>query len=218
MSESRNPELKTHDTRVEIPFEDLNGRIQQKIIFLVRYRSHRALSELFGSLAVSTSLPHIPKVALTVGGYYTGLRAVFANQIQKMHQEIVNDFNRYGVLDTANEGNYPRDWMNPSIVGKTHPTFFVKGNGNIVFMKESKKEYWRYKVQQKKLIQLLGANPWRWRGILRPPTAPESFRKKVAHQLRALTAKVPRMIPPRRRPAFRAIGMHSLQKRRRHRP
>lgn len=128
-------------------------------------------------------------------------RAAIAESIQDRHEDLVNAMKKFGILQTKFEGNYPRDWINPTTVANTHPIVYVKGNGDLVFLRATRAEYARY-VFQKSFARKLGLNPWRWRAYLEPPTAPKSVRE-WAKEHAAKWAEAVTL--PRRKPAFGTV-------------
>ena len=99
-------------------------------------------------------------------------RIHFARWIQLKHEHLVREMKKVGILQTKYEKNYPRDWLNPTIVAKTHPSFFVNWRGDLIFPKMTRTEYARYQFQ-KSFAGKIGLNAWRWRGYLEPPEAPK---------------------------------------------
>ncbi len=126
-------------------------------------------------------------------------RTMAARAVQKKHRELAAAMKEFGIMQTKFEGDYPRDWINPTIVAKTHPTFYVKANGDVVFPSQTRIEYARY-VFQKKFPGKIGLNPWRWRAYLEKPKAPA----KVAD---IVSAKIGEWLAlAKRRPAFGIVS------------
>lgn len=136
---------------------------------------------------------------VNTGGFFLAavIRTGLAHQIQEKHEKLKEQMNKYGILQTQHEHNYPFSWFNPTKVAETHPVFYVKGNGDIVFKKNSRPEYLRYLAQQKKVISVPGIQPWRWRAYLEPPTAPAKVREWARAKLRAAfrPAQQPALVP-----------------------
>jgi len=124
-------------------------------------------------------------------------RAVIAKTIQSKHKDLVKAMKESGILQTKFEGNYPRDWINPTIVANTHPVFFVNWKGDLIFPKMTRTEYARYVFQQK-WPGKLGLNLWRWRAYLEPPKAPKTVREWAAEKAAQWAA----VLKPRPVPAF----------------
>ena len=100
-------------------------------------------------------------------------RTIFAKIIQRKHNDLVKEMKNGGIIQPGRiESKYPEGWLNPSVVAKTHPVFYVKRNGDLIFPRMTRTEYARY-VFQKRLPGKLGLNPWRWRAYLKPPERPE---------------------------------------------
>lgn len=122
-------------------------------------------------------------------------RTVMAKAIQRKHGELATAMKEFGIMQTRFEGNYPKGWINPAIVANTHPSFYVKANGDLVFPSQTRIEYARY-VFQKKFPGKMGLNPWRWRAYLEKPEAPAKVKDIV-------NAKIGEWIAAtRRKPAF----------------
>ena len=201
--EEWNPDtlLKRHSIR--IPNNELNPVLQMiigtDVPFLkepITIRNSRILREIqevnilsyaalaYGSNSFSLAdKPHnffvTPLVLATGGVAYTYL----AKRVQKLHEELADEMNRVGVLQSKFEGRYPRDWMNPSIISRTHPVFYVNRKGDLVFVKESRAEYYRYRFQRA-FPGKLGLNFWRWRAYLRPPKVPEAWKVWAARKIK----------------------------------
>jgi len=135
------------------------------------------------------------RVATGMMAFLLGGRAAIARGIQARHKKLVKAMKKFGILQTRFEGSYPRDWINPTTVAKTHPAFYVNRKGDLVFPKITRTEYARY-VFQKRFLGKLGLNPWRWRAYIEPPTRP----KKISEFVKA---KLRQWLAPRPRPAFR---------------
>src|SRR3989338_8813181 len=88
-------------------------------------------------IAAGDVFPTILATASLAGA--ANLRAGAARTIQWAHERVIKTMNHFGLLDTKFEGHYPRDWMNPGIVAKYHPIFFVDQKGNIHFLRQNKK-------------------------------------------------------------------------------
>lgn len=112
--------------------------------------------------------------------------------VRQLHDDFMEAMNKYGVLNTARERNYPRGWMNPATIMRTHPIFFLTPRG-ITFVRESKMEYMRYRTQRS-IIGKAGLNPWFWRAYLRPPTAPKAWQKEAKTRIEQLQGPVPHAV------------------------
>jgi len=130
-----------------------------------------------------------------------GFRALLAKFIQGKYVQIAEEMKTRGVLQTQFEREYPPDWINPTNVMETHPIFSVQSNGDIVFRKVTKKEF-AFLQAQENWIGKTGLNPWRWRGTLRRPLAPEVEQKKIIERLKELASRLRPKMLPRRKPVF----------------
>ena len=71
-------------------------------------------------------------------------RIWFAKMIQRKHRGLVKSMKEFGILRPGRiESKYPEGWLNPSIVAKTHPTFYVNWRGDLIFPKMTRTEYAR---------------------------------------------------------------------------
>lgn len=100
---------------------------------------------------------------------------------------------RGGVLRPAFEGHHPEGWMSPAIIAKTHPIFHVEPNGDLVFHKETRGEYFKWKCQGK-----FRRSAWWWREYLRPPNAPKPLRDSVNEQIAKMAEQIKQLKPRRR--------------------
>lgn len=73
--------------------------------------------------------------------------------------------------------------------------------GNLIFLKSTRAEYYRF-LFQKSILGKLGYNTWWLRGYLEPPKAPESVKKWAREKLREAIARA------RIRPALRPATVH----------
>lgn len=144
----------------------------------------------------SSELRSAYKLFLLGGVPMATLRTVLAKDIQKKHQKLVESMKGVGILKPGRiESKYPEGWLNPSTVAKTHPVFYVKGNGDLIFPKMTRTEYARF-VFQKRWPGKLGLNPWRWRAYLESPERPEKVTDFVNAKIRQWLATM------RPKPAF----------------
>ncbi len=170
----------------------LNGKPMTPSIRM--HRINRSIADyglVVNSLASVSTMLMAPSIAVGAAA-----RSLVANSVQKKHEELKEYMNKFGILQTQHEHNYPFSWFNPTIVAKTHPVFYVKGNGDVVFRRSTRTEYLRYLAQKKKLVSGLGLNPWRWRAYLAPPTAPEKVKVWAKAKLRALVPARPAALVP----------------------
>ncbi len=183
-------EIKTRKAKVvTIKRKHLNPRLQEIIgtrfsgitsTTVIGDRRLRALNEVgltMNTVALAGSLPKASNremIPYTSAGIAIGAsaRTLIAKLIQKRHRQLVKEMKNVGLLQTKFEGSYPRDWINPAIVAKTHPVFYVKANGDLVFLKPTRTEFMRYQFQ-KKFLGKIGLNPWRWRAYIKKPKAPK---------------------------------------------
>lgn len=126
---------------------------------------------------------------------------------------------KFGILKPSFENNYPKDWINPTIVEKTHPVFHVKANGDLVFHRPTRIEYARM-MFQKRFPGKLGLQPWRWRAYLKKPEAPEKIRDWAKRQADKWAKKympkpVPAPAPVTGRTRVKIGSTQHVQKRRR---
>jgi hypothetical protein len=115
---------------------------------------------------------------------------VFAAMIKYLHTKLVDSIKEKGLLQTRFEGKYPQDWINATSIAKTHPSFHVKANGDIVFHRTTRMEYFRIKFQER--FKVAG---WRWRALLGPPLAPKKVRDLVKAQIQKIAKKIPKTAP-----------------------
>jgi len=220
---------KKQSSDVVIKFEHLNPRVQKLIwdyeplkiqeILAINpsKKTIKGARRLRGFLESTTSLSALILAGTQVGAYKlqspasstmfkiaitTGVlgRGITAHNIKKLHTKLVDSIKKNGLLQTRFEGHYPEDWINPVIVSKTHPSFHVKGNGDIVFHKTTRTEYFRIKFQER--FKVAG---WRWRVCLAPPVAPQTVRAWTKQKLAEIARNLPRVKPARKpvpAPAF----------------
>jgi hypothetical protein len=129
-----------------------------------------------------------PGLATYLGTYglYTKYRAT--ESYNKFINYIRDLANKFGLLDTKVEHLYPKDWIKPTEVAKTHPIFYIDLNGNLVILQNSRLEYYRY-AYQKSFPGKFGLQPWLWRSYFEPPQAPESVKQWTRNKLRLITLK-----------------------------
>lgn len=176
-NEELNPEQLLRRKKIFIPVRDLNPILKQGIFMLNIVRGGKIIYT--GAIAFNN-----PMRLSSLFMFHVGTKI-----IQEHHRDFIDAMYKYGVLNTANEGNYPSDWMNPATIMRTHPIFFLTPRG-ITFVRESKAEHMRYRVQ-KNIIGKAGLHPWFWRAYLRPPEAPAAWKKKANKSVedRATTVK-----------------------------
>lgn len=194
-------------SKITVPLEHLHPVVQQhlvgpklspKNIHLAEMRSDRVMTELMAALGVGINLtpPEVPLLDLTgiglIGGSLAFLRPLVVKSIQLKHELIADAIKQHGVLGDV-EGKTRQkygDNLKVSKLVKTNPIFYVKGNGDLVFVKNSRAEYYRYKAQEA-LPGKIGVHPWRWRAYLQLPTAPETVKvwakKKVGQLVEKIT-------------------------------
>lgn len=231
---------------VRVRFEDLNPIVQVTIgkkasvmddvrindANLKTLRRERSIAEgatagyaVLGAMAAykASTNPGVRNTASTVsavGGlgslFGLAIRQGTVEVIQKRHQEIAEYMDKYGVLQTHSEKEYPPGWLNPTMVAETHPIFSVQGNGDIIFRRVTRKEFWLLK-RQEKWIGKAGVNLWRWRGTLRKPLAPEVERQKTWERVRkAVRRLAPSPLPrPALQPARKAALFQRMRPRHR---
>lgn len=169
-------------------------------------RNLRRLRTVGGPLALAASLSLQNQIAVSGSLLNTMLGGIV---IKRLHKHLVNAIKENGLLNTKYEGHYPDNWMSPAIVAKTHPSFHVKGNGDIVFHKTTRMEYFRVKFQDRFKVAA-----WRWRACLEPPTAPKKVRDLVKAQLNRIAQQAKRLTP---RPFPRPVPVPASYKKRKKR-
>ncbi|PIN98266.1 MAG: hypothetical protein COT90_05110 [Candidatus Diapherotrites archaeon CG10_big_fil_rev_8_21_14_0_10_31_34] len=192
---------------IVVKFEHLNPNLQEIInskfsmqdridqTSLKNLRRYRGVGDLglLTTIAASANLPQVPssQALHVLGGTLFLLgRTISSYGIKIAHRRIVNSMKENGLLQTRFEGHYPKDWINPSIVARTHPSFHVKGNGDIIFHKTTRTEYFRIKFQER--FKVAG---WRWRACLAPPVAPEKAREWAKQKLAEIARRIPKIKP-----------------------
>lgn len=166
-----------------------------------RLFSEVAIAANIGRLGVARPLP--PAQMALFSSLLIAGRTLFAVVIQAKHQELVEQMNENGILATEHEKHYPPDWIKPAEVARTHPIFFVAMNGDLVFLKENRRERARWEFQRTWMGKG-GFNLWRWRAYLRPPKAPEPVKETLKGLLAAAREKASSLGgKPARAPAAR---------------
>lgn len=153
--------------------------------------------------------PPLAKTILSGEMIYTGpvaiglgMRMMASKWNKSNHMLLVNEIKKTGLLIPEFEKNYPKGWINPTNVAKTQPAFYVNSFGNLVFLKNSRQEYYRYKYQQK-----IGGSLWRWRAYIEPPLAPEKVRDWAKLKLQKAMEKLKELKPaPVPKPVLSPIG------------
>lgn len=193
---------------VTIKFKDLNPKAQEIIagkdyLSIKARRSLRFSSEITLAmqtvlLATTHSLSEPFLAAIATLPLSSGARALSANLVQIEHRRLARSLETSGVVNLISKDNYPKGWTKSSTVAVTHPTFYVKRNGDLVFLRTTRMEYARYLFQKKKLGKL-GLNAWRWRAYLKSPKAPKKAKDWVKRKIAEWAANLPQ---PKRRPGF----------------
>lgn len=106
-NQDSNPESLLKQKRVRIPFNDLTPRIQECVKKIRKNRRVRG----GGELLIFIPIPRIPLLSGMIAG---GMRGVASMRIQEIHREIRDRMSRDGIIRTTQEGNYPRNWINPA--------------------------------------------------------------------------------------------------------
>ncbi|MEK6843713.1 MAG: hypothetical protein AABY04_04440 [Candidatus Micrarchaeota archaeon] len=197
---------------VIVKLEHLNPNVRKIILEPdVGILSSRKKKFISGIIAYSIpALGLLDAMPRPLGAVMVGPLMIRGNYIyyyKKKHREIIDSINKFGLLETKPEEAYREGWTSPSIVSKTHPIFYVKKNGDLVFLPENRQEYYRFKVQNRNFLNHSIAN-WRWRAYLRPPLAPEKVRDWAKAKLQAALEKAKEFVPqPIPRPVpVRAYG------------
>jgi len=189
-----------------VKFEHLNPKIQGIIQPIRMQRFYRGGYELFllgnlWKLYITSSAAHL-KIFPTIHGagilVSLGLREKTVNIIKKAHRDLVDSIKRKDLLSSEFKEQYPKGWKHSATVAMTHPSFHVKANGDIVFHKTTKEEFFRIKFQEK-----FNRAAWRWRAFLEPPVAPQKTKDWTRLQIEKIKRKIKRTKPrkkPRKRP------------------
>ena len=153
-------------------------------------------------LLTAISAPDAPgvrkEIIRPIYGAFSVLESLVRQQtalcIQKKHRGLVTKMGKFGILRTRFEGDYPKGWISPTVVAGTHPTFYIKMNGDLVFPKMTRTEYARY-IFQRGWAGKLGLNAWRWRAYIKPPKAPKKIRDWAKEKAAEWTAALRRPKP-----------------------
>ena len=191
--------------KIIVKFKDLNPAVQDIVKsnnpFMKQFvhdtlntndiRSLRIQRGFFDSFTLLGLYGLIPNNYLKIFMITPFWRHRLVKEVQSRHKDLLESINKYGLLQTTHERNYPRDWIKPDIVEQTHPIFYVKGNGDLVFIPRGRTmEYYRMLFQKSKMGKL-GLNAWRWRVYLKPITAPQKVREWARSKLNLQLARVP---------------------------
>jgi len=183
-------------------FDDFCLTLDKKKLKALRF--NRGLGELsllagigFLSGCPGPKLPSDNLHGVTAALAGSSLRTWAAKLVQKRYIGLIKSMNQSGILQTKFEGNYPRDWINPTIIANSHPVFYVNAKGDMVFLRNNRWEYARY-VFQKSFAGKIGLNLWRWRGYLEPPKAPQPVREWAKEKALEWAGA----LVPKRKPAF----------------
>lgn len=195
--------LKRH--RVEIRHAHLSPSLKQKISVLIFGRwgvyLNASLAALYAHDAHnradnSNMLNHVG-IGLAMNALY------IAPIIRRIHRDIAASMQQ-GVIVQSHETHYPKGWISPGAISVTHPIFYVSPKGNLVFVKETRGEYLRFKAQEKLWVRAIGIHPWFWRSYLRPPKVPESMKAWAKKKIASWKERMPKLEPRwRPRPALR---------------
>lgn len=189
--------------KVEIPFDHLSEGVRYFIAGVGQQRSrmHRVQG---GAAAITLAIAGPNNIFGILAGSIATQSFLHREKIQNAHKDLVKQLNR-GVIAPEYQLDYPKGWMSSSTVSITHPIFYVKLNGNLVFVRETRGEYLRYKAQEQPLVRGIGVHPWLWRSYLRPPKVSKKVKEWVKRKLLELRGRIPkpRLSPGwRPRPAF----------------
>lgn len=165
------------ESKIVIPASELNPRLISHELF------HQRMARILGyatALAVTnTRGPSLGRaVGVTAGSII--FNPVFAKRVQKIYADI--DFSQ-PIFFISHEHKYPEGWISAKRIRETHPIYYIDMKGNLVFLKPSRAEYYRY-LFQKSTLGKLGYNTWWLRGYLEPPKAPESVKKWASEKLK----------------------------------
>lgn len=180
----------------------MSDRIPSKIVirhshlnpqfFLLSRSIHRSrLFRASGGVVAPVIFPpqNIYGVIGATIGAGVGLAAVnpsYASRIQKRYGEL--NFNQPIFLPN-HERDYPPGWANAETVQKTHPIYYFDARKNLVFLRPTRTEYYRYLYQRSKMGRL-GYHTWWLRGYLTPPKAPESWKKWATEKLQKVRERL----------------------------
>jgi hypothetical protein len=208
--EEWNPDELLKRRAVVIRREDLNPLLQYGALVTRKGRRVRGLIEVLTPLYFMTRNP----LTSALGAPNILMRTIVVRTIQRLHETHKEIMNKVGVLSTATEGNYPRDWMNPTSIARTHPIFYVNARGDFVFLRETRSEYYRYRYQNTFFGKWSGTNLWKWRAYLEPPHPPKAWKEWANDKLKKMReARENRQLEPYGRPALRPVPV-PMQKRR----
>jgi len=163
-------------------------------------RWHRTQSYGLAAGSLLFTLSRIPLGGIPIEAFYAAAPAMVAGGktmgwlVRRAHRRLHHTMNTYGILQAKYEERYPKKWLNPYVVAKTHPACYVARNGDLVFRKPTRMEYYRY-LWQKKLPGKAGMHTWRWRVFLKPPEVPEPAREWARAKLRKALAGARRPVP-----------------------
>jgi hypothetical protein len=209
-----------------IKFNDLNPKLKELIFkgsfhdeTLRARRVNRGAAEAglissgmaFSGLTLNRGYSWLFPVVGATAAVTATSRQLSVKGIQKIHADLASEIALNGVLQTGYEHykrKYGIDFAKKRMLERTHPIFYVKANGDLVFLPESKIEYARYKFQKERLGRA-GLHPWRYRAYTRTPKAPQRIGEYTKEKFRKWAGRLsPLPIPA---PAGNAI---KIQKRR----
>ncbi|MBI5224996.1 hypothetical protein HY989_03930 [Candidatus Micrarchaeota archaeon] len=151
-------------------------------------------AEMFAAYPILKAYSSKDPIYLAPAGIAIMGRELALKWYKESLSEIIQHIKQTGLLKPEFEKEYPKGWINPTNIAKTHPAFFVNNSGNLVFLKNSRQEYYRYKYQKK-----IGRSVWRWRAYVEPPLAPEKVKDWAKLKLQKTMEKIkglkPRPIP-----------------------
>ncbi len=174
------------------------------------------LAAMSGSVVANTLLNQATGKAIsleeaigggTTFGFFARGRGVQNTLMKIAHKELLDAMRFFGAINPNHEVAYPKNWINPADIARTHPIVYVNRKGDLVFLKNSRAEYYRFKYQQK-----FGRSMWRWRGYLAPPAAPEKVKDWAKAQLEKVGRKLNEYVP---RPAPVPVPVRAFRKGRR---
>ena len=145
-----------------------------------------------GGMGYALSKNEIPPILFEAGGGLALLlagkeRQNYVNQLAEIHGAILSRMRKHGAIIASAVQNYSWNSGNIDRIANSHPIFYIKGNGNIVFVKRTKFEYLRWAYQQHEFFGKAGLIAWRFRQPIRKftplPREEEWVKQKIMRSL-----------------------------------
>ncbi len=183
-----------------INFEDLSPGLRNLLlnnnrVIVASIRRMQNLSNAVTPLALTGLLTSAadPRVLDYLGPRFVIWGTFFGLLGYKMKVDLNEVYNKIGLEIRRNnifesKQNPGRNSAFTSIVSivSEYPVFFVDKQNNLVFVKDSNEEYFRF-LYQKGFLGDLGLMPWEHRGYLREPIATPEYKAKAKHWVGYLT-------------------------------